>query len=694
MDLTKEEILSKTGNGEDIFKHFIPEWQRGKNFKSHFRDEDTPSAGIYKKDENIYYKDFGNGDHLDCFEFVKRKYNLTTFPEVLHVINEELRLGLNGSQKPIENISFTYDLKEYEQDYFKEYGISMEVCKKYNVVHIDWYTGTSKEEKPYTITSKKEDFIIGYKISENYFKLYRPKTENKKFKFSYLGVKPLKYCFGYSQLPEKGEYVFIAAGEKDVLTLASHNYPAVCFSSEAASPIPEIMTDLKERFKDVVLIYDIDPEGMEKHIPNFLKKAQVKQFTLPADLYTRGIGKDVSDYFKASYTFDYTDFIQIDTFDNILKETIAQESQPFVDSRTDQEDKVTYSFFDLWNDRNEELALLIPDLMPAVGLLMLLGEDGIGKTQIARQLLLNIGFGIPEFLGQPINARYGRGMFVATEDSHQDFIKAAKKQVYGLKQFENVKPGTPIDFIEGTNFDDYKQLLTEIERLLSLSKYDVIVIDALSDLFVLINGEINSNTVARQILNPLQAIANRHQTLIIILHHASKSAMKSKRERGQILVEKNDCQGASAITQKPRTVLALSNDPAENKNYLHCVKANGLPRKFKETAFKMSFNEESLLHEVIDFAPVFETGSSSTGKKEALSPLQISPEIHSQILTEVFKKKPEFGYTELWKGIKEVFNKNFGTIGDNKAKDFVTFYKLNDYLLQNTSEKYYRKIKV
>jgi hypothetical protein len=170
--------------------------------------------------------------------------------------------------------------------------------------------------------------------------------------------------------------------------------------------------------------------------------------------------------------------------------------------------------------------------------------------------------------------------------------------------------------------------------------------------------------------------------------------MKSKRERGQILVEKNDCQGASAITQKPRTVLALSNDPKEGINYLHCVKANGLPKKFKETALKMNFNEETLLHELLDYSSVFDNVNESTGKKDSLLPHEISREIHLQILSEVFKKQPTLGYAEYWKAIKDMYVKNFGKMGINKAKDFVTFYNLNDYTLQDAHSKYYRKVLV
>lgn len=685
MELNRDNLLS---NDKAIFQYYIPEWKEGKNFISPLRNENSPSASIKYDNGRYYFKDFGSGEtRLNAIDFVMKKDSLD-FKDALQKINQDLGLGLNGKSSFTPEVSFTEELKSYEYDFLKQSGITREVCQLLNVVSIDWHTGESKDGKIYKIHAKPDDFIIGYRIGENTFKTYRPL--NKQYKFSWIGIKPVNYVFGYNQLPATGESVFIAAGEKDALTLISHSYPAICTSSEAVEPTPELITDLKARFKNIIVVYDLDDTG-KKQSEKICSKYGLKNFKLPEDLFIRGIGKDVTDFFKAQYTFEYSDFIQTDTFNNILEETLRQDVTGTINY---QENKITHSFYELWSNRNEETPLLIPDLLPAFGLVMLLGEDGIGKTQIARQQLLQIVFRKTSFIDQSINIRHGRGMFIATEDSAQDFIKAAKKQVYGLGCDHAVTPDLPIDFIEGTNFDDFKQLLSEIERLLKASQYDLIVIDALSDLFTLVNGEINSNSHARQILNPLQALANKHQVLIMILHHASKSAMKNKRERGQILVEKNDCQGASAITQKPRTVLALSNDPAENVNYLHIVKANGLPRRFKETAIKMKFNEETLLHEFEDYSGVFDSMNSSTGKRSNLTAPEISPEIHDQILSEIFKMKPEHGYKELYTAIKEVYNKSFGKIGDNKAKDFITFYNLNGYLLKSGSGKYYRKLSV
>jgi archaellum biogenesis ATPase FlaH len=675
--VNKDEILK---HDKQIFEYHIPEWREGKNFLSPLREETSPSAGVYKNGNGqYYYKDHGNGDHLSPIDFVMKKHNLT-FPEALKQINQDLGLADNSKSKA-SNISYRSELKECELNYLKQYGIEPEACKKYNVVSIDKYTIESGRQ--YIIKSSPTDFILAYKVAENTFKTYRPL--NNKFKFSWLGVKPVNYVFGYSELPEKFKYVFITGGEKDVLTLASHRYPAICFNSESAIPTPELIQDLKTRFENVIVLYDLDKTGKDQS-EKLKIKFGLKSMSLPEELFTKGIGKDVSDYFKASYQPEHKDTFNTEAFDIILNEVLTTEVSPKLEAESKTLENVfTHSFYDLWNKRNDEAKLLIPDLMPAAGILMLLGEDGIGKTQLVRQLSLNIAFGIPEFLGQPLNITHGRVMFISTEDSSQDYIKAGKKQVYGLGQNENVKPELPIDFVEATNFDSYDDLLSEVDRLLELKHYDLIVVDAFSDLFTLVNGEINSNTHARQLLNPIQARANKHQTLFIILHHASKSAMKNKRERGQILVEKNDCQGASAITQKPRTVLALSNDPKEGINYLHCVKANGLPKKFKETALKMSFNEETLLHELLDYSPVFETESPKD--KAGLMPSEIAKEMHDGIIKEVFKKEPYQGYARLKSNIQLVYSANYKQIGLNKAVEFITYYKMNGMINQEPGNK-------
>lgn len=73
------------------------------------------------------------------------------------------------------------------------------------------------------------------------------------------------YVFGLEQLPTKGDLLFITGGEKDVLSLYAHGFHAICFNSETAQ-IPESMIEgLQLRFRHIILLYDADEMGCEKH---------------------------------------------------------------------------------------------------------------------------------------------------------------------------------------------------------------------------------------------------------------------------------------------------------------------------------------------------------------------------------------------------------------------------------------------
>lgn len=92
-------------------------------------------------------------------------------------------------------------------------------------------------------------------------KLYKPFDE-KKYRFQYLGTKDPGYLFGYNQLPENGDYVFLTGGEKDVLSLSAHGFAAFTLNSETANLNQQIVTDLKQRFKNFLILYDNDETGL------------------------------------------------------------------------------------------------------------------------------------------------------------------------------------------------------------------------------------------------------------------------------------------------------------------------------------------------------------------------------------------------------------------------------------------------
>ncbi|MEI8204912.1 MAG: bifunctional DNA primase/helicase, partial [Bacteroidota bacterium] len=118
--------------------------------------------------------------------------------------------------------------------YWQQYGISLEILKRYQVVSLKEFATENNEGKPYKLIPSDKEPIFAYQ-GKRYLKLYRPFSA---VRFQYAGDLGDKYCFGLEQLPPKGNILFITGGEKDVLSLISKSFAAICFNSETSN-IPQ-----------------------------------------------------------------------------------------------------------------------------------------------------------------------------------------------------------------------------------------------------------------------------------------------------------------------------------------------------------------------------------------------------------------------------------------------------------------------
>ena len=70
--LNKDELLKRTNNGLDVFKHYISgNWRAGRNFLNPLYEDRKASCNIYFDRKNACYrlKDFGNDEYSgDCFD--------------------------------------------------------------------------------------------------------------------------------------------------------------------------------------------------------------------------------------------------------------------------------------------------------------------------------------------------------------------------------------------------------------------------------------------------------------------------------------------------------------------------------------------------------------------------------------------------------------------------------------------------
>ena len=205
--------------------------------------------------------------------------------------------------EPIQKTPPPYKFREQpfsnaEQAWWKQYGINAETLNRYGVVSLAEYFGISNSGRSYTLRSSPSEPMFGY-VRQNGIKVYRPQSQSR---FLFGGSFNDYYCFGLEQLPATGDTLFITGGEKDVLSLAAHGFPAICFGSETARIPHKLIEELSQRFQNIVLLYDMDATG-KKHalaLQQELRAYNVGRLELP--LAGTKQEKDISDYFRLGHT--------------------------------------------------------------------------------------------------------------------------------------------------------------------------------------------------------------------------------------------------------------------------------------------------------------------------------------------------------------------------------------------------------
>lgn len=331
----KEEILEHTNRGLEVFSFYMPiDFVPKRNFRNPLYEDKRASCNIYLDTKSQCYrmKGFGNEAYSgDCFWFAATMLGLdvrSNFRKVLLTIIQDLNLNITVDFKTDENrktkspkdvrlVSPTPTnakerlsekkkvFKLYEQPFNAEelsfwlrYGITDRILQRYHVKSLFRYETISNQGKPFSLTSTREEPMFCYMMGD-FVKLYRPQS---KLRFLYGGDKLKDYIFGFEQLPSKGDVLFITGGEKDVLSLSSHHFNAICFNSETAS-IPEpIIESLQLRFRHIVLLYDTDETGLREAERQAKLLEPYHVFYLRLSLQGTKAEKDISDFFALGKT--------------------------------------------------------------------------------------------------------------------------------------------------------------------------------------------------------------------------------------------------------------------------------------------------------------------------------------------------------------------------------------------------------
>lgn len=296
-NITLDWILSKVTE-YDIYAKYIGQFKVGMIYNSPFRKDKNPSFGIYysKRTKQLLFKDHGTGECGNVIKFVSLFTGKTEYNDILSDIVDNLNITNNTklvSSKQYIPLTETVigvvrqEFTDVDINYWKQFNISINTLKKFNVNSIKYYLCNGIVKGTY----KRENPMYAYKVYNN-FKIYRPLAD----KYTKWRNNLTDYDIqGYEQLPQKGDILFITKSMKDVMCLHEMGYPAVSPSSESTFLPKDVLEQLKTRFKRIIILFDRDTSGVKR------SRKLSRETGLEAMFINKKFkAKDVSDAVKAN----------------------------------------------------------------------------------------------------------------------------------------------------------------------------------------------------------------------------------------------------------------------------------------------------------------------------------------------------------------------------------------------------------
>ena len=678
--LNKDEILRRTNNGLNVFKHYIPgQWRVGRNFLNPLYEDRKASCNIYFDRRNDCYrmKDFGNDSYSgDCFDIVGIIRGLDCgnpkdFIEILQTINRDLSLCIDESDrsfvapasmtenkadkqpdnshlpapkksKPYYVIQQSFSAKELS--FWTQYGITTDILKFYKAVSLKEFKSENNNEKPFTFHSTDTEPVFCYQ-GKRHVKIYRPFSD---IRFLYGGLLPENYCFGLEQLPAKGDTLFITGGEKDVLSLAAHGFHAICFNSETSNIPQGIIKKLSYRFKHIILLYDTDKTGSDASLKHArqLVDLDVKRLVLPLAGTKRE--KDISDYFKLGNTRE--NFIQlfIDFLDTLYSETMSILKPCEID----------------FNNPPIQAETIVSINDVPVGtqgnLLGVTGGEGTGKSNYAGSLiagtLRSASFPV-DTLGTSIlpDISDKAVLFYDTEQSETQLYK----NISGILKRANLNAMPPCFKAYCLTSMSRKERMQAIVQSMDKFYYQfggiqMVVIDGIADLVRCANDEAESIAV----IDELYRLAGIYKTCIVCVLHFVPNGMKLRGHLG------------SELQRKAAAILSIERDENPQISVVKALKVrDGSPLDVPLIQF--SWNKEKMMHTYLGEKPKEEKDKR---KETELTGVARTVFSHSKFCT----------YADLCEQIQSLLD-----VSERTAKSYIKFMRDREIILKDPSNASY-----
>lgn len=662
--LSKEEILRRTNKGLDVFRHYIPfKFRLGRNFLNPLYKDRKPSCNVYfdKYSDQYKIKDFGNDSYSgDCFHFVSKIYQLDCqnkkdFQEILNIIDREVNCNIPFSKditspaiddKEHKSIPYTKHPKVFsseELEFWGQSGITRNTLYKYHVESLKQFDSVNRDGKNYSLYAHKKDPIFCYNTPNN-IKIYRPFAE---IRFQYAGKINESYCFGLEQLPLSGDIVFITGGERDVLTLASHSFHAICFNSETSKPNESIIKRLSRRFKHLILLYDCDETGLQASLKHQKELAQYKLKRIVLPLSGAKDQKDITDYFTIGNTLDNFKALLLSMIDSIYTDTLSILKPLEVD---------------FGNPPDKAQIIISVQNVPlgvSGNLLGVTGGEGTGKSNYVCSIISGAISEIQNIdtLGLTVSQSHNKAVMLYDTEQSQEHLYKNINTCLKRAKIQN-KP----DFLHAYSLNvlNRKERIQSIVESMDRNYYlhggiHLVIIDGIADLIRTTNDEIESI----ELIDELYRLAGIYNTCIVAVLHFIPQGMKLRGHLG------------SELHRKAASILSIEND--NYKPGISVAKAikvrDGSPLDVPIIEF--GWNKDLGMHTYIGEKTKKEKEDRKLNELKTLARL-------------IFSFQSHLSYTDLSVQIQKSMD-----VKDRTSKNYIRFMFEKNIINKDDSEKYY-----
>ena len=301
--ISLRDLLEKVSD-YDIYAYYLGKFKPGKLMNSPLRPDDKiPSFAIFPgKTGGLLFKDHGTGEAGNALKFIKLYRGIDTREELerellkivrqvnpAQTVRKAIRMAENASETLIGIVRQPFT--EVDKKYWKQFHISTDTLKKFNVFSIKYFLcnrvvrGTYKEDNP----------MYAYKVYDK-FKIYRPlASKYTKWRTNLTN----RHVQGLAELPQEGgNLLIITKSLKDVMCLYEMGFNAIAASSETTFIPNDIMESLRSKWKHIIILYDRDAAGMRN------ARKYSKEYKLDAIfVHKKFKAKDVSDAVKGNSFF-------------------------------------------------------------------------------------------------------------------------------------------------------------------------------------------------------------------------------------------------------------------------------------------------------------------------------------------------------------------------------------------------------